>query len=50
MAHIHNIKIGNTNYLIEPTLFGAATTSDSGANYSVTLGNFELANATGVAI
>jgi len=31
-------------------LYGAAATSDSGANYTLTLSNFELANATGVAI
>ena len=50
MAHIHDVQIGNTNYLIEPTLFGTAATSDSGANYTLSISNFEYAHATGVAI
>jgi hypothetical protein len=49
MAHIHDVKIDSTNYLIEPTLYGAATISDSG-DYIVSLTNFELTKATGVAI
>lgn len=50
MAHIHDVQIGNTNYLIEPTLFGTAATSDSGVNYTLSISNFEYAHATGVAI
>lgn len=53
MAYIRDVNItsGNTTtqYLIEPTLYGAASTTDLGATYNVTIdNNFALVN--GVAI
>ena len=49
MAHIKGINIGSNNYLIEPMLYSAATTNDSGATYTTSFDTgFEL--ITGVCV
>lgn len=47
-----SIKVGNTTdtYLVEPTLYSAASTSDSGGAYTATLDNFGLTTGATVQI
>ena len=47
-----SIKVGNTTdtYLVEPTLYSAASTSDSGGAYTANLDNFGLTTGATVQI
>lgn len=48
MGYINNIQVDSTTHLIEPTLYAASSTSNSGAAYTASISDFSL--VTGVTI